>query len=144
MRSSTFYWADGGIVATLEDAANFLKALKEGRIIKPDTLELMHHWNPIQNTGPFQYGYGTMEIKLPPFISWAVNVLPVWGHTGSIGSFLYYSPKPGSVYRREPSIRQDKNPTALMLMIKAMQTIDHVEKILRSPRTKASAIIGVS
>jgi D-alanyl-D-alanine carboxypeptidase len=127
MRSSTFYWADGGIVATTEDAVMFLRALIEGRIIKPATLELMHHWNPIQNTGPFQYGYGTMEFKLPSVISWAVNVLPVWGHTGSLGSFLYYSPGQ-DLYVAGTIDQTDDNATALLLMIKAMQAVAHAKK----------------
>ena len=126
MRSSTFYWADGGIVSNTEDAVMFLRALKEGRIIKSDTLELMHHWNPILNTGPFQYGYGTMEIKLPSVISWAVKVLPVWGHTGSLGSFLYYSPSQ-DLYVAGTIDQTDDNVTALLLMIKAMQAVAHAK-----------------
>jgi len=126
MRSSTFYWADGGIVSTVEDAAMFLKALNEGRIIKKDTLKLMHQWHPIQNTGPFQYGYGTMEVALPSAISWAANVLPVWGHTGSVGSFLYYSPSQ-DLYIAGTINQTDDNPRALLLMIKAMQAIAHAE-----------------
>ena len=126
MRSSTFYWADGGIVATPEDAVMFLRALKEGRIIKLETLELMHHWNPIKNTGPFQYGYGMMEIKLPSAISWAVNVLPTWGHTGSLGSFLYYSPSQ-DLYAAGTINQTNDNVTALLLMIKAMQAVAHAK-----------------
>jgi D-alanyl-D-alanine carboxypeptidase len=128
MRSSTFYWADGGIVSTVQDAAMFLKALNEGRIIKKDTLKLMHQWRPIQNTGPFQYGYGTMEVTLPSAISWAVTVLPVWGHTGSVGSFLYYSPSQ-DLYIAGTINQTDDPLTALLLMIKAMQAIAHAKNL---------------
>lgn len=122
MRSSPFYWADGGLISTPEDEVLFLKALNEGRIIKKDTLELMHHWQPIKNTGPFQYGYGTMEVALPSAVSWAVDVLPVWGHTGSVGSFLYYSPSQ-DIYVAGTINQTEDNMTALMLMIKAILAV---------------------
>jgi D-alanyl-D-alanine carboxypeptidase len=118
MRSSSFYWADGGIVSTGEEEVIFLKALMEGRIIKPGTLEMMHNWNPIQNTGPFEYGFGTMEIKVLP----VPDILPVWGHSGSTGSFLYYSPAK-DLYIAGTINQTNENQTAIFWMIKAMQTI---------------------
>jgi CubicO group peptidase (beta-lactamase class C family) len=42
IRSNGAYWADGGMVSTVEDAVTFLQALKKGKIIRRDTLELMH------------------------------------------------------------------------------------------------------
>jgi D-alanyl-D-alanine carboxypeptidase len=128
MRSSSFYWADGGIISTVEDEVIFLKALEKGQIITPASLELMHHWNPIQNTGPFQYGFGTMEIKLPSFIEKAVDVLPAWGHSGSTGSFLYYSPVK-DLYIAGSINQTNDNKTALMLMIKAMSVVAHSKNI---------------
>jgi D-alanyl-D-alanine carboxypeptidase len=94
MRGSGSYWADGGIVTTAEEAVLFLKALNQGQIIKPETLALMHQWNPIQNSGSsmFTYGYGTMRFTLPGPISAALGTPVIWGHTGSIGAFLYYAP----------------------------------------------------
>jgi D-alanyl-D-alanine carboxypeptidase len=120
MRSSTFYWADGGLVATTEDEIMFLKALKEGRIIKPATLEMMHHWNPIKNSGPFEYGFGTMEINIP-----SVDVLPVWGHSGSLGSFLYYSPST-DLYIAGTINQTNESRTALQFMIRALQVISRL------------------
>jgi D-alanyl-D-alanine carboxypeptidase len=88
-RSNGAYWADGGIVSTAEKMIFFLKALNEGRIISRDTLKLMHNWHKLQF--PLQYGYGTMYFKLPWFINMVMSVPPLWGHSGSTGSFLYYS-----------------------------------------------------
>jgi D-alanyl-D-alanine carboxypeptidase len=88
-RSNGAYWADGGIVSTADEMIIFLKALNEGRIIREGTLKLMHHWHKLQF--PLQYGYGTMCFKLPRFISKVMKVPPLWGHSGSTGSFLYYS-----------------------------------------------------
>ncbi len=89
IRSNGSYWADGGIVSTTEEMIVFLKALKEGRIVSENTLKLMHNWHKIQF--PFQYGYGTMYFKLPSFMNKVMGVSPLWGHSGSTGSFLYYS-----------------------------------------------------
>lgn len=89
-RSNGAYWADGGIVSITEEMIIFLKALNEGRIVRKDTLGLMHDWHKLQQF-PLQYGYGTMYIKLPWFITFDMNVPPLWGNSGSIGSFLYYS-----------------------------------------------------
>ncbi len=88
-RSNGAYWADGGIVSTAEDMIIFLKALNEGEIISKDTLGLMHDWHKLEF--PIQYGYGTMYFKLPPLMSKVTGLTPLWGHSGSTGSFLYYS-----------------------------------------------------
>jgi CubicO group peptidase (beta-lactamase class C family) len=89
IRSNGSYWADGGIVSTAKEGIIFLKALNEGRIIRKETLKLMHNWQKLEF--PLQYGYGTMYFKLPQFMKRVMNVPPLWGHSGSTGSFLYYS-----------------------------------------------------
>ena len=89
VRSNGSYWADGGIVSTAEEMIIFLKALNEGRIVSRDTLKLMHNWHKLHF--PLQYGYGTMYFKLPDFIAKWMEAPPLWGHSGSTGSFLYYS-----------------------------------------------------
>ena len=86
IRSNGSYWADGGIVSTVDEMIIFLKALNEGKIISKSTLGLMHKWHRWRF--PLEYGYGTMLFKLP----WLVNLMPpLWGHSGSTGSFLYYA-----------------------------------------------------
>jgi D-alanyl-D-alanine carboxypeptidase len=49
----------------------------------------MHAWRPLSGL-PFQYGYGTMYLDFS-FINPGTDLPPVWGHSGSPGSFLYYS-----------------------------------------------------
>ena len=88
-RSNGAYWADGGIVSTPGEMIRFLRALSEGRIVRPDSLQLMHDWHPWEF--PLQYGYGTMYFKLPGPLSAATGLRDVWGHSGSTGSFLYRS-----------------------------------------------------
>jgi len=89
IRMNGSYWSDGGIVSTAEEMIIFLKALNEGRVVSSDTLKLMHNWHKLRF--PLQYGYGTMYFKLPDFITKWIGATPLWGHSGSTGSFLYYS-----------------------------------------------------
>ena len=89
VRANGSYWADGGLVSTAADMVAFLRALNEGRIIRPDTLKLMHNWHKLEF--PLQYGYGTMYFKLPAMATAFTNMRPLWGHSGTTGSFLYYS-----------------------------------------------------
>jgi CubicO group peptidase (beta-lactamase class C family) len=88
-RSNGAYWADGGIVSTAREMNLFLKALSEGRIIRRDSVQLMHDWHALEF--PLQYGYGTMYFKFPGTMASMTGLLPLWGHSGSTGSFLYRS-----------------------------------------------------
>jgi D-alanyl-D-alanine carboxypeptidase len=87
IRSNSAYWPY--MISTSEEMIIFLKALNEGRIIRKETLELMHSWNKLHF--PMQYGCGTMYFKLPWLMRKASGITPLWGHSGSTGSFLYYS-----------------------------------------------------
>lgn len=88
-RANGAYWADGGIVSTAADRNLFLKALKEGRIISASSLQQMHDWRKM--SFPLEYGYGTMGFALPRPIRAITGIPPLWGHSGSTGSFLYYA-----------------------------------------------------
>lgn len=119
-RSNGAYWADGGIVSTAEEMIIFLKALKEGRIVSGDTLKLMHNWHKLEF--PFQYGFGTKYFKLPWFINMVMESPPLWGHSGSTGSFLYYSEDLNLIMAG--SINQTELKTKpLTLMIDVMNAI---------------------
>lgn len=121
IRSNGAYWADGGIVSTVEDAVIFLQALNEGKIIRKDTLKLMHNWRQLRSM-PFQYGYGTMYFEIPSFINWVTKVPPVWGHTGSTGVFLYYA-EDLDLYMAGTIDQTEDKVAPIMLMIKVMQAI---------------------
>jgi D-alanyl-D-alanine carboxypeptidase len=89
-RSNGAYWADGGIISTAGEMIHFLRSLNKGEIISQQSLTLMHDWHKLQF--PLQYGYGTMYFALPRPIGFLAGIPPLWGHSGSTGSFLYYSP----------------------------------------------------
>jgi D-alanyl-D-alanine carboxypeptidase len=121
-RSNGAYWADGGIVSTAEECIIFLKALNEGRIISGDTLKLMHNWHKLQF--PLQYGYGTMCFKLPRFINMVMKVPPLWGHSGSTGSFLYYS-EDLNLYMAGTINQTESKSKPFRLMVRVMKAIQY-------------------
>jgi len=125
------HWADGGIVSTAPEIISFLKALNEGRIIHRQTLSLMHDWRKLEF--PLQYGCGTMRFKLPWLVSSAVSLPPLWGHSGSTGSFCYYS-EDLDLYMAGTVDQVDSKSTPFMLMRKVI-------KAMRS-RATVSASIG--
>jgi D-alanyl-D-alanine carboxypeptidase len=119
-RSNGAYWADGGIISTAEEMITFLKALNEGRIVNGDTLKLMHNWHKLRF--PLQYGYGTMYFKLPRFINVALKVPPLWGHSGSTGSFLYYS-EDLNLYMAGSIDQVESKTKPFRLMLRVMKAI---------------------
>jgi D-alanyl-D-alanine carboxypeptidase len=119
-RSNSAYWADGGIVSTAEEMIIFLKALNEGRIVSRDTLKLMHNWHKLQF--PLQYGFGTMNFKLPPIMTKITKVSPLWGHSGSTGSFLYYS-QDRDLYLAGTINQVDSKVKPFTLMIKVIRAV---------------------
>jgi D-alanyl-D-alanine carboxypeptidase len=120
-RSNGAYWADGGIVSTAEEMITFLKALNEGKIINRDTLELMHDWHKLEF--PLQYGYGTMYFKLPGLMSKVTGLTPLWGHSGSTGSFLYYS-EDLDLYMAGSTNNVGSNIKPFMLMRRVMKLLN--------------------
>ena len=120
MRYNGACWADGGIISTTKEAIVFLKALNQGKIIKPSTLNLMHDWHPVQNSGPFTYGYGTMYFDGSLI---GKNIpSPLWGHSGSLDSFLYYA-KELDLYIAGTVNQKDAPKVPFMLMISAMNKL---------------------
>jgi len=124
-RSNGAYWADGGIVSTAEEMSIFLKALNEGRIIHGDTLKLMHNWHKLPF--PLQYGYGTMYFKLPRLINMVMRVPPLWGHSGSTGSFLYYS-EDLNLYMAGTINQTESKSKPFRLMLRVMKAIQSKTK----------------
>ena len=98
----------------------FLKALNEGRIIRPDTLRLMHDRHKLRF--PLQYGYGTMRFKLPWLATKMTGATSLWGHSGSTGSFLYYS-EDLNLYIAGTIDQADSKGALFRLMQKVMKAV---------------------
>ena len=118
IRSNSSYWPY--MVSTAEDMVIFLKALNEGRIVSRDTLKLMHNWHKLEF--PLQYGFGTMRFKLPPIMTKLTKVSPLWGHSGSTGSFLYYS-QDRDLYLAGTINQVDSKVKPFILMMKVIRAV---------------------
>jgi len=134
-RSNGAFWADGGIVSTVEEMIIFLKALNEGRIVNGETLKLMHTWQKMQF--PIQYGYGTMYFELPRFLNMVMKVPPLWGHSGSTGSFLYYS-EDMNLYIAGSINQVESQSKPFRLMIRVMKAIESKMQVQQSNNANRS------
>ena len=91
----------GDLNSTASDLIEFMRALIDGRVFsKPTTFELMRdHWNtfgfalsPIAPGWPIQYGVGMMRFQMPRLFTPFRPLPEVIGHTGAVGSWLFYCP----------------------------------------------------
>jgi len=85
-RSFTSIFAAGQAVSTSEDLLKFIKALNENRLVPKEHAARMMQWKKMR-VG-IDYGYGLMRVRMFLF-SEKYNV---WGHLGSMGSFMLYNP----------------------------------------------------
>ncbi|MFF2484613.1 serine hydrolase domain-containing protein [Paenibacillus sp. NPDC058071] len=84
--SFTSIFAAGQAVSTSEDLLKFIKALNENRLVPKEHVAQMMQWKKMR-VG-IDYGYGLMRVRMFLF-SQKYNV---WGHLGSMGSFMLYNP----------------------------------------------------
>ena len=124
IRSNGAYWPY--MVSTAEEMIIFLKALNEGRIVSRDMLKLMHNWHKLEF--PLQNGFGTMYFKLPPIMTKVTKVSPLWGHSGSTGSFLYYS-QDQDLYLAGTINQVDSKVKPFMLMMKVMRAFQTKKQV---------------
>jgi len=120
-RENGAYWADGGIVSTAREMNLFLKALNEGRIIRPESLRTMHDWHAWRF--PLRYGVGAMYFDPPWPVAGHAGLHPLWGHSGSTGSFLYRSDEL-DLYMAGTFDQTGSKAEAFMLMRRVMQAIE--------------------
>jgi CubicO group peptidase (beta-lactamase class C family) len=85
-RSFSSIYAGGQTVSTSEDLLKFMKALVGNHLIQKESLIKMMQWTRLWIG--VDYGYGLMRIRMLPF----TQKYNVWGHLGSIGSFMLYNP----------------------------------------------------
>ena len=122
IRSNGAYWPY--MVSTAEEMIIFLKALNEGRIVSRDMLKLMHNWHKLEF--PLQNGFGTMYFKLSPLMTRITKMSPLWGHSGSTGSFLYYS-QDQDLYLAGTIDQVDSKIKPFMLMMKVLKLYNQNE-----------------
>lgn len=100
---------DGGVVSTVAEQMRFLRAFLGGELFPAEYLaEMTSSWNSVfSRLIPLEYGLGLMRFALPRWQSPFAPVPHMIGHSGSVGSILFYAPKrdvfiAGTVNDRHP------------------------------------------
>lgn len=70
-------WAAGGIISSPRELVLFARALRDGRLLKPESLAFMEQWSPA--FGRMDHGHGLFRIR--------VGDLSLVGHTGGVLGF---------------------------------------------------------
>ena len=77
---------NAGLFSTADDLAIFCRALLSGRMLRPETVDLM--FTPVPGRDPDRRGLGWDVFEKPP---WAPGV----GHTGFTGTLIWIDPEKG-------------------------------------------------
>ncbi len=94
--------AFGDLNSTVKDLIEFMRALLNGKVFdKPETLQLMlGQWQTfgfgfslLAPGWPIQYGLGMMRFKMPRLFTPFRPMPALIGHTGAVGSWLFYCEK---------------------------------------------------
>lgn len=84
--------AEGGIVSTTAESVVVLRAFFDGRLFdRQHFARMTRQWNGI--FFPIQYAYGMMRFKVSRILSPFQPAPELIGHSGSTGSFAFYSPQ---------------------------------------------------
>jgi hypothetical protein len=86
----------------------------------------MHDWHELQF--PLQYGYGTMYFKFPATMATMTGLQPLWGHSGSTGSFLYRS-EDLDLYLAGTIDQTQSKLKPFLLMRRAMRAIESSQRV---------------
>ncbi|TLS53201.1 beta-lactamase family protein [Paenibacillus antri] len=90
-RSMSCDWAGGGVITTTGDLMTFLKALRKGGFLRPESLRVMDDFANRFRTG-IRYGYGMMEIRFEEFFFLLRNLPRLRGHIGITAAHMFDSP----------------------------------------------------
>ena len=89
-------WAGGGVVSTLDDLAVFTRALNNGKIIKPQTLNALYDFNNQFMRG-IAYGNGFMAYRFSEYSNQLSFLPQMVGHMGILGTQLMYDAESDTV-----------------------------------------------
>ncbi len=84
-------WAGGGIISTTEDLFLFQKALLEGKLISISNYQALKGKNVFMDG--IRYGKGFMTVKFGEMSFFMPNAPDLHGHSGLLGTQLFYSPE---------------------------------------------------
>lgn len=119
-RAMRSFWADGGLVSTVDDCLRFLRALFAGELFaSPLTLPSMQAFRPL--FFPLSYGLGMMRFRLPRVFPPLAPLPALLGHAGASGSFAFACPdaRGGGLLLAGTvdQVAQPRHPFQLMLAV---------------------------
>jgi len=83
-------WTGGGVCASAQDLAVFVRALNQGEIISEETLAMLYQFDHSYMRG-IQYGNGFMAYQFEKF-SPSLKLIPQYiGHMGILGTQMFYN-----------------------------------------------------
>jgi D-alanyl-D-alanine carboxypeptidase len=89
-RTTSADWAGGGLVTTAADLQRFIRAAADARLFsRIETQAAMLSWIPTGEAGVY-YGLGVR--RFVPSELGEPDLGEVWGHSGALKSFMFYSP----------------------------------------------------
>jgi D-alanyl-D-alanine carboxypeptidase len=112
-------WAGGGVVSTTKDLLRFMQALHAGELIREETYKKMQDWQK-EDKGMY-YGFGLMQFRLKELF-FTLPDEELTGHSGSIGSFMYYNKK-NDIYFIGSFGQSKYQKKHMVFLIKCLQTI---------------------
>jgi D-alanyl-D-alanine carboxypeptidase len=84
-------WSGGGIISTTHDLLLFYRALRNGKLISPETLKKMEDC-PHKFRSGIYYGLGMMEIHFEGFFFLLKGLPRLKGHIGILSTHMFYDP----------------------------------------------------
>lgn len=123
--------AAGGWISTAKDLYRFVYALSNGKLLKPETWEMMKTAN---NTAPKDSAYRFYAYGLETFINQYIPGTSIYGHNGGGAGFsvdAYVDPASGYIVTSCTNLYQNSRPIAVNYLKMAMQKpLQPVRKLL--------------
>lgn len=124
-QSVSIDWAGGGVISTLDDLAVYIRALYQGKIITPATLDALNQFDYEFMSG-IAYGNGFMQMQFEKFMP-LLGFLPrMTGHMGVLGTQLFYDESSDMVYVSSFG-SSDATAASVQSMIQILSTVYRVE-----------------
>lgn len=124
-QSVSIDWAGGGVISTLDDLAIYIRALYQGKIISPDTLDRLNKFDYEFMPG-IAYGNGFMQMQFEKFMP-TLGFLPrMTGHMGVLGTQLFYDESSDMVYVSSFG-SSDATAASVQTMIQILSTIYRIK-----------------
>ena len=124
-QSVSIDWAGGGVISTLDDLAVYIRALYQGRIISPETLEALNQFDYEFIPG-IAYGNGFMQMQFDKFMP-TLRFLPkMTGHMGVLGTQLFYDAATDMVYVSSLG-SSDATAASVQTMIQTLSTVYRIK-----------------